>query len=141
MGSRAEQERSRSIRPETHRYDGGLRRRVCPVCASPDIHVLARRQRPDVFFTMKAPRKCKRCGAIFYPPSGVALSLAVVAMALTFGGAFVIGDVVPGIVAVVSPEWSVSRCFDLVLGLIATLYCAWIGYVAVVSARRVFVIR
>ncbi len=105
----------------------------CPLCACPDVPVIPRRNRPDGFFLMQAPRRCSACECLFVPPSSMRLRVMAVVFGLAVFGMSVGEYVWPGLVGLVSAERSFRDVMQLIVGGMSALYAVRILRIAAMS--------
>ncbi len=92
---------------------------ACPACGSNSSRLAKKRERTDVWFVIRAFRKCKACRHVFEPPTGRVLGTIVILL-----GVGMILAPLPGLLDVLSP----FRPFLFVLNVSVFIpACIWGG--------------
>jgi len=113
----------------------------CPSCGSTNVRVIPRSRRPDVWFTIKAPRECNVCGTAFTPAAGIPLSILTIVVGVFFvGGVFFYYVVIP-VMDVYSQGLSFRRLVALGGGMLTVCVFSLITYIGWRNLQETMTIR
>lgn len=108
----------------------------CPVCSKTETAILPRRQRPDYWFSISAPRECAACKTVFVPQASALLRIATLAFGVLLGGFSLALYVVPAIVALVSEGWGFRSLVNGVLGAVTVIFGVYVVATAIRSGAE-----
>jgi hypothetical protein len=107
---------------------------VCPKCLKGMLQEFPRRERPSVFFMIRAPRRCDHCGVIFEMPCRFSLCIFTILLGILMAVGAVIIELLPSIDVVWGRAVSFRQLMHIFLGSITAIAGIHIGYVGVRTA-------
>lgn len=111
---------------------------ACPVCSSTDTPAHLRRQRPDYWFSINAPRECAACKTVFVPQASALLRIVTLAIGILFVVFSLLLLLVPAVAALASEGWALRSLFNGVGGAVTVVFGVYVVITAVRSgATRV----
>ena len=131
----------REKRDDHRRFVIGLAHRrakvfECPVCSSTDTAILLRRQRPDYWFSINAPRECATCKTVFVPQASVLLRIVTLAFGVLVAVFSLVLYLVPAIVDLASEGWGFRSLFNGVGGAVTVVFGVYVVVTAIRSGAK-----
>lgn len=108
----------------------------CPACSSSDTTILLRRQRPDYWFSINAPRECAVCKTVFVPQANVFLRTVTLAFGVLVAVFSLLLHLIPAIVNLASEGWVFRSFVNGVLGAVTVIFGVYVVVTAFKSGSK-----